>query len=124
MDDHGNLSDARLAETRIGVLDFGFRTSDYFTLEGFEVIPAQCLTRNTGIAELLLDVSREVAGRYGIETDPHALNDIVLRKTLPVGPRTVEITGIVEPLLDRHAEAILAHGRMLWGDEEIGRAHV
>ena len=120
MDDHGNLTDARLVETRIGVLDIGFRTSDYFTLQGFEVISAQCLTRNTGIAELLLDVSREIASRYGVETDPHALNDVVLRKTVPVGARTVDITGIVEPLLDRHAEAILAHGRMLWGDEARG----
>ena len=120
MDDHGNLTDARLVEARIGVLDIGFRTSDYFTLQGFEVIPAQCLTRNTGIAELLLDVSREIAGRYGVESDPHALNDVVLRKALRVGGRTVDITGIVEPLLDRHAEAILAHGRMLWGDEARG----
>jgi plasmid segregation protein ParM len=120
MDDEGNLTDARLVEMRIGVLDIGFRTSDYFTLQGFEVIPAQCLTRNTGIAELLLDVSREVSSRYGVETDPHALNDVVLRKTLPVGARTVDISGIVDPLLDRHAEAILAHGRMLWGDEARG----
>lgn len=120
MDDEGNLTDARLVEARIGVLDIGFRTSDYFTLQGFEVIPAQCLTRNTGIAELLLDVGREIASRYGIEIDPHALNDVVLRKTLPVGARTVDISGIIEPLLDRHAEAILAHGRMLWGDEARG----
>ncbi len=62
----------------------------------------------------------EIASRYGVETDPHALNDVVLRKTLPVGARAVDITGIVEPLLDRHAEAILAHGRMLWGDEARG----
>jgi hypothetical protein len=48
------------------------------------------------------------------------LNDVVLRKTLPVGARTVDITSIVEPLLDRHAEAILAHGRMLWGDGARG----
>jgi plasmid segregation protein ParM len=83
MDDEGNLTDARLVEMRIGVLDIGFRTSDYFTLQGFEVIPAQCLTRNTGIAELLLDVSREVSSRYGVETDPHALNDVVLGKRSP-----------------------------------------
>jgi hypothetical protein len=48
------------------------------------------------------------------------LNDVVLRKTLPVGPRRVDISGIVDPLLDRQAEAILAHGRMLWGDEARG----
>lgn len=120
LDDDGNLTDARLVEMRIGVLDVGFRTSDYFTLQGFEVIPAQCLTRNTGIAELLLDLSREIGSRYGVETDPHALNDVVLRKTLFVGSRTIDISGSIEPLLDRHAEAILAHARMLWGDEARG----
>src|SRR5206468_12077457 len=64
--------------------------------------------------------SREIGSRYGVETDPHALNDVVLRKKLPVGSRTIDITSIVAPLLDRHAEAILAHGRMLWGDEARG----
>lgn len=120
IDDHGNLTDARLLEARIGVLDIGFRTSDYFTLQGFEVIAGQCLTRNTGVAEILLDVSREIARRYGVEADPHVLNDAVLRQQLAVGVRTVELTSIIEPLLDRHAEAIIAHGRMLWGDEARG----
>ena len=56
--------------------------------------------RGRAAPDLLLDVSREIASRYGVETDPHALTDVVLRKTLPVGARTVDVTGIVEPLLD------------------------
>ena len=69
--------------------------------------------RGRAAPDLLLDVSREIASRYGVEPDPHALVDVVLRKTLPVGARTVYVTGIVEPLLDQHAETIMARGRML-----------
>lgn len=56
--------------------------------------------RGREVPDLLLNVSREIASRYGVETDPHALTDAVLRKTLPVGARTVDVTGIVEPLLN------------------------
>jgi plasmid segregation protein ParM len=120
LDDKGIIANPRIAEASIGVLDIGFRTSDYFSLQGLEIVPDKCLTRNTGIAELMLDVSREIARRHGVETDPHALNDVVLRRALPVGNRTVDISGLVEPLLDRHAEAIAAHARMLWGDGARG----
>lgn len=117
MDDTGVITDASLADARLGVLDIGFRTSDYFTLHGFEVIPGECLTRNSGMAELTLDVSREIGKRYGVEIDPHAMNDSVLRRTVKIADKQVDISATVDSLLDRHADAIAAHARMLWGDQ-------
>jgi plasmid segregation protein ParM len=120
LDDSGVLTRPRIADASVGVLDVGFRTSDYFSLRGLEIVPDKCLTRNTGVTELMLDVSRELSRRHGVETDPHALNDVVLRRALPVGNRTVDITVLVDALLDRHADAIAAHARMLWGDGARG----
>lgn len=124
LDDTGTVRNAEAAAARIGVLDIGFRTTDYFTLEGFEVLPAQCLTRNTGMADLLLDLSREVYRRWGVELDPHALDAPALSGTLQVAGRPVSLAPILAPLLDRHAEAIAAHARMLWGDEARTLGHL
>jgi Actin like proteins N terminal domain len=79
LDARGQLSGREGLEGRVGVLDVGFRTTDYFTLDGLEVVPAHCLTRNTGLADLLLDLGREVYRRWGVEVDPHALDEPVLR---------------------------------------------
>src|SRR5581483_7172840 len=73
LDARGQLCEPAALDARLGVLDVGFRTTDYFTLEGLEVLPARCLTRNTGMADLLLDLAREVYRRWGLEVDPHAL---------------------------------------------------
>jgi hypothetical protein len=41
-----------------------------------------------------------------------------------IGSESVPLDGIIEPWLDRHAEAIAAHARMLWGDGARGLARV
>jgi plasmid segregation protein ParM len=120
LDPTGQLAGPAGLEARVGVLDVGFRTTDYFTLDGLEVVPAHCLTRNTGMADVLLDLGREVYRRWGVEVDPHALDEPVLRGTLQIGGGTVPLAAILDPWLDRHADAIVAHARMLWGDGARG----
>ncbi len=124
LDDQGALADPAAAAARVGVVDVGFRTTDYFTLEGFEVLPAQCLTRPTGMADLWLELSRELYRQHGLALDPHALDAPALAGTLQVAGRTVDLTRTLAPLLDRQAEAIAAHARMLWGDEARGLARL
>jgi plasmid segregation protein ParM len=120
LDNTGQVVDPTGLDARVGVLDVGFRTTDYFTLEGLDVLPARCLTRNTGMADLLLDLGREVYRRWGVEVDPHALDEATLRGVLRVGAGEVRLGPILDPWLDRHAEAIAAHARMLWGDQARG----
>ena len=120
LDSRGHVTEPAGLAVRVGVLDVGFRTTDYFTLDGLEVLPARCLTRNTGMADLLLDLSREVYRRWGVELDPHALDEATLRGVLRIGGTEVRLGPVLDPWLDRHAEAIAAHGRMLWGDQARG----
>jgi len=120
LDSRGHVADPTGLNVRARVLDVGFRTTDYFTLEGFEVLPARCLTRNTGMADLLLDLSREIYRRWGVEVDPHALDEATLRGVLRIGGTEVRLGPVLDPWLDRHGEAIAAHGRMLWGDQARG----
>jgi plasmid segregation protein ParM len=117
LDSRGHVADPAGFEGRVGVLDVGFRTTDYFTLDGLEVLPARSLTRNTGMADLLLDLSREVYRRWGVERDPHALDEATLRGVLQIGDAEVRLGPVLDPWLDRHADAIAAHARMLWGDQ-------
>jgi plasmid segregation protein ParM len=116
LDDNGQETGRDLSEERVGVLDVGFRTSDYFTLHAYEVIPTQCITRNTGMADLLLDVSRELNQRWGVQIDPHELDAPVLRGFIKLAGRRVDITDLVGGIAERHAGAILAHARMIWGE--------
>ena len=76
------------------------------------------------MADLLLDLGREVYRRWGVEVDPHALDEPVLRGVLRIGGEAVALGPILDPWLDRHAEAIAAHARMLWGDGARGLARV
>ena len=124
LDPRGQLAGPEGLEARVGVLDVGFRTTDYFTLDGLEVVPASSLTRNTGMADLLLDLGREVYRRWGVEVDPHGLDEPALRGALRIGGEAVPLGPILDPWLDRHAEAIAAHARMLWGDGARGLARL
>ena len=120
LDSRGQVTDRAAFDGRVGVLDVGFRTTDYFTLDGLEVLPARCLTRNTGMVDLLLDLSREAYRRWGVERDPHALDEATLRGVFQIGGAEVRLGPVFDPWLDRHADAIAAHARALWGDQARG----
>ena len=87
LDSRGHVADPTGLNVRAGVLDVGFRTTDYFTL---------------------------------VEVDPHALDEATLRGVLRIGGTEVRLGPVLDPWLDRHGEAIAAHGRMLWGDQARG----
>jgi plasmid segregation protein ParM len=109
---------------RVGVLDVGFRTSDFFTLQGFDVVEAECFTRNTGAAQIMMELSRVIAREHGLELDPHAVDEAVLRGTIDVAGEARPLRHLVASLLDRHAEAIIAHATMCWGDQAKGLRRV
>lgn len=115
LDEAGDLCDPVLGRSRVGLIDIGFRTTDYLMLDGLEMVPARSLTRNTGMADVLLDVSRAIQARHGIELDPHELDDAVLRGAIRLSGKEVELTDLVDPLLRDHIQAIAGHATMLWG---------
>jgi hypothetical protein len=96
LDSRGHVTEPAGLDVRVGVLDVGFRTTDYFTLDGLAVLPARCLTRNTGMADLLLDLSREVYRRWGV---PHALDEATLRGVLRIGGTEVRLGPVLDPWL-------------------------
>lgn len=115
LDDAGQIRDYDLARRRVGVIDVGFRTTDYLTADGLQVVPAGCLSRNTGMADVLLDLSREIQFAYGLELDPHEVNEAALRGTIDVSGQTMLLDRMLSPLLEAHASAIAGHATMLWG---------
>ena len=65
------------------------------------------------MADLLLDLSREVYRRWGVERDLHTLDEATLRGVLQIGGAEVRLGPALDAWLDRHAHAIAAHARML-----------
>jgi hypothetical protein len=113
LDPRSQLAGPEGFAARVGVLDVESQTTDDFTLDGLEV--ARSLTRTTGMADLRLDAA--VSRRGGVEVDPDALDEPVRRRALQIGGEAIPLGAILEPGLDRHAEAIAAHARMRWGNQ-------
>ena len=90
------------------------RTTDYFTLDGLEVVPALSHAKHR-LADLLLDLGREVIGAGASRSIPTRSTSRAPRRA-PDRRRGHRARPDRRPWLDRHAEAIAAHARMLWGD--------
>jgi len=115
LDHDGGLQDPTLAERRVGILDIGFLTTNYLVADRLEVVVAQSFSRNSGMAHLLRDLGRAIQTEYGIERDPHDLDEAALRGRLTVSGHAIDLAPLLAPLLTDHAEAILAPASMLWG---------
>ncbi len=115
LDDAGNISDRTLGGGRVGVIDIGFRTTNYLTVDGLTTVASRSLSRNTGMADVLLDVSRAIQSSCGLTLDPHEVDEAVLRRTITLSGQDIRIQDLLDPLLEDHAKAIVSHATMLWG---------
>lgn len=115
LDEGGEIRDRPLGRGRLGVIDIGFRTTDYLTVDGLTTVSSRSFSRNTGMADVLLDVSRAIQSRYGLALDPHEVDEAVLRGTICLSGQEVRIQPMLDPLLEDHAKAIAGHATMLWG---------
>ena len=115
LDDAGDLRDPTLGRGRLGIIDIGFRTTDYLTVDGLTTLSSRSLSRNTGMVDVLLDVSRAIQSHYGLALDPHEVDEAVLRGTICLSGQDVRIQPMLDPLLEDHAKALAGHATMLWG---------
>lgn len=88
----GGINEAGLG--RIGVIDIGFRTTDLAAIEDGEFIPEKSRTVAVGLATAYDDIANRLLVEHGLEREPHALDEAVIRGRVNVGGRIIDITSM------------------------------
>lgn len=119
LDNRGQLRpDHPMLNGRVGIIDIGFRTSDFATVIDGDYSPAFSRTVPIGMSNGYDAVSAALATQYGLERETYTLDEAVISGTVNVSGRQVDISSARDVIFKDLATKLLVEARSMWQMEE------
>src|SRR5690554_5646435 len=116
LDEYGNIQDKGLAGQKIGVVDIGFRTSDFAVSDRLEFVDKLSQTSNTALSTAYKVIARKLKDKYDINKAVYQLDNIIRNRSLTYNGREIDITDLVDKAFTLTAENIASEIKTLWPD--------
>lgn len=124
LDSRGRLPDDLRLDSRVGIIDVGFRTSDLVTVEGGEYVPEKSRTIPIGLATTYEEISASILRDHGVEREIHALDEAVIRGEVSISGQKVDITGLRDQAFEQLATKIFVEVRSMWQLAEYDHLYI
>ncbi|MDO3376786.1 ParM/StbA family protein [Geoalkalibacter halelectricus] len=117
LNDSGELSDKRLVKEKIGIVDVGFRTSDYTISDRMRYSERGSRTTDSGIAKAFTAIANALREQSGVNIELYRLYDAVEKGTIKVRGKEFDLRDTVEQAFNQLATAVAAEVERLWADD-------
>ncbi len=115
LDERGQMrADHPLLNGRVGIMDIGFRTSDFATVIDGEYSPAFCKTVPLGISFGYEEIAQELSTQYGLEREQYTLDEAIIQGQVNVNGRPVDIVELRDRIFGDIATKLLVEARSMW----------
>ena len=114
LDSRGQLrADSRLLGGKVGVIDVGFRTTDFASIIDGEYAPSWSRTVPIGISTGYDGIAQQLYTQYNLERETFALDKAVISGQINISGRTVDITQLRDQVLGDVATKLLVEVQSL-----------
>jgi plasmid segregation protein ParM len=83
-DEKGVIKDKELARSKVGIIDIGFRTTDFAVVDKLEYIDRLSYTKTTAMSNVYAIISEYLHNKFRIYKEDYDLEDIVQRAQIKV----------------------------------------
>lgn len=113
----GQVTERRFVESKVGIVDVGFRTSDYTISDKTRYSQRGSQTTDSGIAQAFSMIALKLREMTGVSVELYRLYDAVANGTIKIRGRQVNLKPIVEDAFTRLATAVSGEANRLWADD-------
>lgn len=117
MNDHGRIVDRDVARQKFGVIDIGFRTTDYTITDRLRYIERGSRTTDTGISKAFSLISRKIQEQTGINIELFRLFEPVRSGEIRIRGKEHSLKELRDQVLKQLAIAIVSDMERLWVDD-------
>ena len=117
LNDIGRVSDARMAQQKIGVIDVGFRTADYSIADKTRYSERGSGTSDAGISQAFEIIASALQEKSGVSVELYRLYEAVQEGSIKVRGKTYDLARITERAFSQLATAIASEVNRLWNDD-------
>ena len=117
MGDTAELSDKRYVQDKIGVVDVGFRTTDYTISDKTKYSGRGSGSSESGIARAFAMIATKLLEQTGVDVELYRMYDAVARGSIKIRGKTIDLRPLTEDAFSKLASAIATEVDRLWSDD-------
>jgi plasmid segregation protein ParM len=113
----GTLLRADMAREKIGVIDIGFKTTDFTVCKGLRHSERGSRTTDTGMAKAFQFISEALREMSGVAVEIYRLYDAVREGSLKIRGAEYDFTSVKNEVFGRLATAVASDMERIWVDD-------
>ncbi|HUU29491.1 MAG TPA: ParM/StbA family protein [archaeon] len=117
MNNHGRIIDRDVARDKFGIIDIGFRTTDYTITDRLRYIERGSRTTDTGISKAFGVISKKILEQSGINVELYRLFEPVRKGRIRIHGKEYSLTELRDEVMKQLANAIVSDMERLWADD-------
>jgi plasmid segregation protein ParM len=117
LNDLGDLGDKRLVKEKVGIIDIGFRTSDYTISDKMRYSERGSRTTDSGIARAFNAIASKLREKSGVSVELYRLYDAVDRGSIKIRGKEYDLKGLTEQVFGQLAAAVAGEVDRFWADD-------
>ena len=117
MNNHGRIVDKDVARQKFGIIDIGFRTTDYSITDRLRYIERGSRTTDTGISKAFSLISRKILEQSGINVELFRLFEPVKKGRIRIRGKEFSLADLREEVMRQLSTAIVSDMERLWVDD-------
>jgi len=117
MDDNGNITNKALATQKVGVVDIGFRTTDFTILDHLRYVDRGSRTSETGISKGFSVIADKLREKCGVNVELYRLYDAVESGSIKMRGQGFNFAQFKDQVYSQLATTIANDIDRLWQDD-------
>ena len=117
MNDHGRIIDRDLAREKFGVIDIGFRTTEYTITDRLRYIERGSRTTDTGISKAFSLISKKILEQSGVSVEIYRLFEPVRNGKIRIRGKDYSLAELRDQVMKQLATSIVSDMERLWIDD-------
>lgn len=113
----GTVLRADAARQKIGVVDIGFKTTDFTVCKGFRHSERGSRTTDTGIAKAFTYISEALMDMSGVNVEIYRLYDAVREGSIKIRGAEYDLSKVKDEVFGRLATAVTSDMERVWADD-------
>jgi len=117
LNDVGEVGDKRYVREKTGVIDIGFKTSDFTVADKMRYSERGSRTTDTGVAKAFGVIAGKLREKSNINVELYRLYDAVDQGSIKIRGKEFDLKGITDQVFGQLAAAIAGEVDRLWADD-------
>jgi len=117
LDDAGRGADKRFSSEKIGVIDVGFRTSDYTISDKARYSERGSLTTKNGISKAFETIANKLKDSCGVNVELYRLFEAVETGSIKIRGKGYDLRKITQTAFQQLAGNIASDANRIWSDD-------